>query len=65
MSDSPSPGTAEQNSGTAQSGKVPVWRIRKNNEGWLVTMRAQDWFKLFREWTDGGVQNGKDYEKAD
>lgn len=36
---------------SAKSGKVPIVAHRKNNEGWLVTMRAQDWFKLYREWS--------------
>ena len=38
---------------SAKSGKVPIVAHRKNNEGWLVTMRAQDWFKLYREYSGG------------
>ena len=26
-----------------------VWH-RKNNEQWLVTMRAEDWLSLYKEW---------------
>ena len=31
-------------------GKVPIVAHRKNNEPWLITMTAEDWFKLYREW---------------
>ena len=41
---------------SAKSGRVPMVAHRKNNEGWLVTMRAQDWFKLYREWIGGDEQ---------
>ena len=30
--------------------KVPIVAHRKNNCKWLVTMRAEDWFDLFRAW---------------
>ncbi|WP_314315176.1 hypothetical protein [Negativicoccus succinicivorans] len=48
-----------------KSGRVPIVAHRKNNCEWLITMSAEDWFDMFREWTDGSVQNGKGYEKAD
>ena len=35
---------------TDADGKVPIVAHRKNNEPWLITMTAEDWFKLFREW---------------
>lgn len=30
-------------------GKTPVVAHRRNNSPWLVTLRADDWFKLVRE----------------
>lgn len=30
--------------------KIPIVAHRQNNSGWLVTMRAEDWFALYREW---------------
>lgn len=30
--------------------KIPIVAHRKNRTGWLVTMRAGDWFHLYREW---------------
>ena len=33
--------------------KVPIVAHRKNNHGWLITMRAEDWFAQYRE---GGVE---------
>ena len=36
-----------------KSGGIPVVAHRKNNAEWLVTMRAEDWFKLYREWESG------------
>ena len=33
-----------------KDGKIPIVAHRKNNEGWLITMRAEDWFQLYREW---------------
>ena len=34
----------------SQGSKIPVVAHRKNGQGWLVTMRAEDWFSLYREW---------------
>lgn len=36
-----------------KGGGIPVVAHRKNNAEWLVTMRAEDWFKLYREWESG------------
>lgn len=30
--------------------EMPIVAHRKNGEEWLVTMRAEDWFILLREW---------------
>lgn len=34
----------------AKPGELPVVAHRRNNHPWLVTMRADDWFALYREW---------------
>jgi len=34
-------------------GKIPIVAHRKNHAEWLVTMRAKDWFKLYREFEAG------------
>lgn len=34
----------------AKKAHRPVVAHRKNNCEWLITMRASDWFALFREW---------------
>jgi Holliday junction resolvase len=38
-----------QSIGDAQ-GNIPIVAHRKNNCEWLITMRAEDWFKLYRDW---------------
>ncbi len=35
--------------------KLPIVAHRKNGCKWLVTMEAEDWFKLLREWVAGHV----------
>ena len=37
----------------SQGSKIPVVAHRKNGQRWLVTMRAEDWFSLYREWEAG------------
>lgn len=37
----------------ARPGELPVVFHRKNNCGTLVTMRIDDWFKIYREWEAG------------
>lgn len=29
---------------------IPIVAHRRDRKEWLVTMRAEDWFKLYREW---------------
>ena len=36
----------------AKEGKVPIVAHRKNNENWKVTMSAEDFFKLWREYSE-------------
>ena len=31
-------------------GEIPIVAHKKKYAEWLVTMRAEDWFKLLREW---------------
>ena len=38
------------------SGNLPIVAHRKNGEKWLVTMRAEDWFKLYGVWRGGKVK---------
>ena len=37
----------------AKENEIPIVAHRKNNEKWLVTMKAEDWFKIYREWESG------------
>lgn len=32
------------------SGDMPIVAHRRNNCDWLITMKASDWFALYREW---------------
>lgn len=38
---------------SAKSGNLPIVAHRRNNTGWLVTMRAENWFEIYREWEAG------------
>lgn len=37
----------------ASSEELPIVAHKKSREGFLVTMRASDWFKIYREWEAG------------
>jgi Holliday junction resolvase len=37
----------------AKEGEIPMVAHRKNNYEWLITMRAENWFELYREWEAG------------
>ena len=39
-------------------GKLPIVAWKKNNHPWLVIMRAEDWFQIYREWEAGRGQQG-------
>ena len=39
----------------AAPGEIPIVAHKKSREGWLVTMRAEDWFRIYREWEAGRV----------
>jgi len=32
---------------------IPIVAHRRNRDGWMITMRAVDWFTLYREWEAG------------
>ena len=34
----------------AKDGEIPIVCHKKNYTDWLVTMKIEDWFKLYREW---------------
>ena len=36
-----------------RSGRVPIVAHRKNHCEWLITMTAEDWFEMLKEWRDG------------
>ena len=41
------------------NGQIPMVAHRKDNHEWLITMTADDWFKLYREWeTDTTLKGG-------
>lgn len=37
----------------ASKGEMPIVAHKKAREDWLVTMRAQDFFTIYREWEAG------------
>lgn len=42
----------------AKEGRIPMVAHRRNNERWKVTMWADDWFELYREWEAGRAVEG-------
>ena len=41
---------AIRDSTAAGKGDLPIVAHRKNRTEWLITMRAEDWFKLYSAW---------------
>lgn len=37
----------------SRPGEKPIVAHKRNNEIWYITMRADDWFELYREWEAG------------
>lgn len=37
----------------AKPGEIPIVAHRRNNCRWLVTMDAENWFEIYREWEAG------------
>lgn len=44
-------------------GKIPIVAHRRNFSDWLVIMRAEDWFQLYREWESGIFVTHKEVPK--
>ena len=42
-----------QSKGDSKDGEIPIVAHRKNNCNWLITMNADDFFKIYREWEAG------------
>lgn len=38
---------------SGKDGAMPMVAHRKNNCPWMITMRADDWFQIYREWEAG------------
>lgn len=41
---------AIRDSEAENKGNLPIVAHRKNNCDWLITMRSEDWFKMYREY---------------
>lgn len=50
--------------GDAKEGQLPVVAHRRNRHPWLITMRAEDWFELYREWEAGRSEVMKDVQMS-
>lgn len=44
----------------ADKDKLPIVAHRKNYKDWLVTMRAQDWFEIYKVWEQWKSGKGND-----
>lgn len=47
-------GAMSQSGRDARTGELPIVAHRKNRGEWMITMRADDWFDLYRGWKGGG-----------
>ena len=45
----------------AGNGDLPIVAHKRDRDEWLITMRADDWFELYREYASGVLL--KEYEK--
>ena len=49
---------AIRDAGEAGKGQLPIVAWRKNHYPWMVLMRAEDWFNLYKPWeVDRGQQD--------
>lgn len=48
---------AVRDSGANKNGNLPAVFHKKNGKEWLVTMRIDDWFQLYRWWMESLNQN--------
>lgn len=46
-------GAMAQSIADTEPWNYPIVAHKKNNCDWLITMRAADWFALYREWESG------------
>ena len=46
-------GAMDQARRDAPPGTIPIVAHRRSRERWLVTMDAEEWFELYREWEAG------------
>jgi len=37
---------------------IPIVAHRRNRDKWMITMQAEDWFSLYREWEAGRAMAG-------
>ena len=42
-----------QSIGDAQPDEIPIVAHKKSREDWLITLRAEDFFTIYREWEAG------------
>ena len=40
----------------SKEGEIPIVAHRKNRENWKVTMKLDDWFKFYKAWLNGEVE---------
>lgn len=40
----------------SKDGEIPIVAHRKNRENWKVTMGLDDWFKFYKSWLNGEVE---------
>lgn len=40
----------QQSTKDCESKAIPIVAHRRNRDGWLIAMQAEDWFALYREW---------------
>ena len=44
----------KQSMDDSKDNEIPIVAHRKNREPWYITMRAEDWFTLYKRWTENG-----------
>ena len=44
---------ADRDALAAKKGEWPIVAHKRSNDIWMVTMRAEDWFKIYRAWEAG------------
>lgn len=43
----------DQSCRDAKQGEIPIVAHRRSDCPWLITMKADDWFEIYREWEAG------------